>query len=151
LAASRAANDMGSPILEQLAATVLLERPDEALAERRATIREQRDHLLSLVRDRLPDWKFETPPGGLSAWAELPRPVSTALAVAAREQGVRIAPGSLFGVDGAFERFVRLPYALPKAELTDVADRLALAWERIASGSRPLRKVGAPESLTLAI
>jgi DNA-binding transcriptional MocR family regulator len=151
LAASRAANDMGSPILEQLAATVLLERPDEALAERRAGIRDQRDHLLSLVRDRLPDWKFETPPGGLSAWAELPQPVSTALAVAARNQGVRIAPGTLFGIDGAFERFVRLPYALPKAELTDVVDRLALAWESIASGSRPRDKASTPDRLTLAI
>ncbi|MDP9421716.1 MAG: PLP-dependent aminotransferase family protein [Pseudomonadota bacterium] len=151
LAASRASNDMGSPILEQLAATVLLERPGEALAERRAAIRGQRDHLLSLVRDRLPDWKFETPPGGLSVWAELPQPVSTALAVAAREHGVRIAPGTLFGVDGAFERFVRLPYALSKADLTDVVDRLVLAWERIASGSRPQRRDSAPDSLTLAI
>jgi DNA-binding transcriptional MocR family regulator len=151
LAASRAANDMGSPILEQLAATVLLESLGEALAERRANIRDQRDHLLGLVRDRLPDWKFETPHGGLSAWAELPRPISTALAVAAREQGVRIAPGNFFGIDGAFERFARLPYALSKDELTEVVDRLALAWERIASGSRPRRRENAPDRLTLAI
>lgn len=151
LAASRAANDMGSPILEQLAATVLLECPEEALTERRTDIREQRDHLLGLVRDRLPDWKFETPPGGLSAWAELPRPVSTALAVAARDLGVRIAPGNRFGIDGAFERFVRLPYALPKAELTEVVDRLVLASERIASSNRTRRKDSAPEGLTLAI
>ena len=67
--------------------------------------------LLALVRERLPDWKFETPPGGLSVWAELPQPVSTALAAAAHELGVRIAPGGRFGVDGAFDRFVRLPYA----------------------------------------
>lgn len=151
LAANRAANDMGSPILEQLAAAILLEHPAEALVERRAAIREQRDHLLSLVRDRLPDWKFDTPPGGLSAWAELPRPVSTALAVAARDLGVRIAPGSLFGIDGAFERFVRLPYALPKAELTEVVDRLCLAWQRTASGSRPRNKGSDPNALTLAI
>ncbi|HEY0628144.1 MAG TPA: PLP-dependent aminotransferase family protein [Sphingomicrobium sp.] len=150
LAASRAANDMGSPILEQLAATVLLGRPEETLADRRATIRDQRDHLLGLVRDRLPDWKFETPPGGLSAWAELPRPVSTALAVAARDLGVRIAPGNLFGVDGAFERFVRLPYALPKAELTVVVDRLVLAWERIGAGKR-IERGDVPDGLTLAI
>jgi DNA-binding transcriptional MocR family regulator len=151
LAASRAANDMGSPILEQLAATALLEHPGEALDERRAAIREQRDHLLKLVRERLPDWKFETPPGGLSAWAELPQPVSTALAVAARDLGLRIAPGGLFGIEGAFERFVRLPYALPKTDLTEVVDRLVLAWERIASGSRPRQKEAGPDRLTLAI
>lgn len=151
LAASRAANDMGSPILEQLAATVLLEQHEEALTERRAAIRSQRDHLLTLVRDRLPDWKFETPPGGLSIWAELLQPVSTALAVAARDLGLRLAPGNRFGIDGAFERFVRLPYALPNAELTEVVNRLVLASRRITS-SKPAGPIDSvPESLTLAI
>lgn len=151
LAASRAANDMGSPILEQLAAAILLQGPDDSLAERRTTIREQRDHLLRLVRDRLPDWKFETPPGGLSAWAELPQPVSTALAVAARDLGVRIAPGNRFGVGGAFERFVRLPYALPAAELTEVVERLVLAAKHIGSTVGAERRHNAPDDLTLAI
>ena len=132
LSASRAANDMGSPILEQLAATALLRRPDYILDERRQAIREQRDHLLRLVGERLPDWRFERSPGGLSAWAELPRPLGSALAVAAHDLGVRIAPGSRFGVDGAFERFVRLPYALPTTVLSDVVDRLAQAWCQVA-------------------
>lgn len=136
LSAARAANDMGSPILEQLAATALLRRPDNILDERRQSVRDQRDHLLKLVSERLPDWRFERPPGGLSAWAELPRPLSSALAVAAHDLGVRVAPGSRFGVGGAFERFVRLPYALPKAALSDVIDRLARAWTAVASGGK---------------
>ena len=137
LAASRAANDMGSPILEQLAARVLLEGPDESLDERRAAIRQQRDHLLGLISQRLPDWKFEIPPGGLSAWAELPRPVSTALAAEAHRLGVRIAPGTRFGVDGAFDRYVRLPYALPVTTLSDIVGRLVEAWRSI--GAHPRR------------
>ncbi|WP_294121729.1 PLP-dependent aminotransferase family protein [Sphingomonas sp.] len=136
LSAARAANDMGSPILEQLAATALLRRPETILDERRQAIREQRDHLLRLVGDLLPDWKVDVPPGGLSAWAELPRPVSSALAVAAHDLGVRIAPGSRFGVGGAFERFVRLPFALPVPVLSEVVERLAQAWRQInAAGS----------------
>ena len=133
LSASRAANDMGSPILEQLAATALLRRPDDILDARRQAIREQRDHLLGLVGERLPDWRFQRPPGGLSAWAELPRPLGSALAVAAHDLGVRIAPGSRFGVGGAFERFVRLPYALPTTILSDVVDRLVQAWADVAA------------------
>ena len=133
LSAARAANDMGSPILEQLAATALLRRPDSVLDERRQTVLDQRDHLLRMVSERLPDWQFERPPGGLSAWAELPRPLGSALAVAAHDLGVRIAPGSRFGLDGAFERFVRLPYALPKAMLSEVVDRLAVAWSQVAT------------------
>jgi DNA-binding transcriptional MocR family regulator len=133
LSAARAANDMGSPILEQLAATALLRRPDDVLHERRQAIRKQRDHLLALVSQRLPDWQFELPPGGLSAWAELPRPLSSAMAVAAHDLGVRIAPGSRFGVGGAFERFVRLPFSLPRPALTDVVDRLAHAWCQVTA------------------
>jgi DNA-binding transcriptional MocR family regulator len=151
LATSRAANDMGSPILEQLAAKQLLELPDAVLDQRRADIRARRDHLLELVRDRLPDWKFEIPPGGLSAWAELPHPIGTALAVAARDLGVRVAPGSRFGIDGAFERFVRLPYALSMEELSEVVDRLVLASQRLGPGGQARRADTSPDSLTLAI
>ena len=151
LAAARAAVDMGSPILEQLAAAILLEQPDAVLAERRAVIRAQRDHLLALVRARLPDWRFEVPAGGLSAWAELPVPVSTALAAASLELGVRIAPGGRFGVAGAFERFVRLPYALPQPTLSDVVDRLARAWEHTTQQPAKRRQDVPVGELTTAI
>jgi DNA-binding transcriptional MocR family regulator len=151
LAAARAANDMGSPILEQLAAATLLENSEEALAQRRATIRDQRDHLLTQLRQQLPDWKFETPPGGLSAWAELPQPVGTALAATAHDLGVRLAPGSRFGVDGAFDRFVRLPFALPTPVLSEVVDRLATAWEQVIRRPTGRRAGNRPTELTAAI
>ena len=65
-------------------------------------VRGQRDHLLGLVSRKLPEWRFENPSGGMSAWAQLPSPVSTALAAATYRLGVGIAPGSRFGIDGAF-------------------------------------------------
>jgi DNA-binding transcriptional MocR family regulator len=138
LGTSRAAVDMGSPIVEQLAAAILLQDPTSSLAARRNLIREQRNHLLGLVRQRLPEWRFQSPQGGLSAWAELPAPVSTALAAATHRLGVRIAPGNRFGVDGAFERFVRLPYAMPKDILSNIVDRLDRAWQQVGiqDGSR---------------
>ncbi|HEU0309952.1 MAG TPA: PLP-dependent aminotransferase family protein [Sphingomicrobium sp.] len=151
LSAARAAVDMGSPIVEQLAASILLHDPAPQLEARRRAIGEQRDHLLGLVRERLPDWQFQQPVGGLSAWAELPRPVSTALAAETHRLGVRIAPGNRFGVDGAFERFVRLPYALPAADLSEVVDRLTLAWGNVASGHRGRRSKKPQDELTLAI
>lgn len=133
LAASRAGVDMGSPLVEQLAAAILLEEPDGPLAERRAMVRPQRDHLLGLVASRIPEWRFRVPPGGLSAFAEMPMPVASALAAAAHRHGVRIAPGSRFGVEGGFDRFVRLPYALPVETLTTVVDCLVRSWEEIRS------------------
>ena len=151
LGTSRAAVDMGSPIVEQLAATMLLQDPEPSLEARRGAVREQRDHLLGLVRERLPDWSFQQPVGGLSAWAELPRPVGTALAAEMHRLGVRIAPGGRFGVDGAFERFIRLPYALPPARLTEVVDRLVVAWDSLGSSHPGRARLPGQSDLTLAI
>lgn len=145
LAISRSAVDMGSPIIEQLAASILLQDPEPSINARRSAILERRDHLLSLVSDRLPEWRFQCPVGGLSAWAELPAPVSTALAAASHRLGVRIAPGNRFGVDGAFERFVRLPYALPKPTLSEVVDRLTQAWRQV--GADDYRQIPASSAL----
>lgn len=150
LNASRAAVDMGSPIVEQLAATVLLRDPDPQLEERRAMIRGQRELLLGQVSRKLPQWRFQVPAGGLSAWAELPHPVSTALAAATHRLGVRIAPGNRFGIDGAFERFVRLPYALPEPVLSDVVELLVQAWDEVR-GKDCRRIRSAPAGLTEAI
>ena len=133
LAPRRASIDLGSPLLEQLAACQLLADEGASLASRRALLRDRRDFLVTRMRDRLPDWTVSSPPGGLSLWAELPAPVSSALAATSERFGVRIAAGPRFGVDGAFERFVRLPFTLPPAELAEAVDRLAQAY----AGLRP--------------
>jgi len=39
-------------------------------------------------------------------WAELDGPISSALARAAEDVGVRLAPGPRFGMDGTLERFI---------------------------------------------
>jgi DNA-binding transcriptional MocR family regulator len=139
LAPRRASIDLGSPILEQLAAVHLLNHEGDVLDARRAVLRERRDRLLELVRERLPDWRVASPPGGLSLWAELPAPVSTALAATSERFGVRLAAGPRFGVDGAFERFLRLPYTLAPTTLAEVVDRLAQAYDRLRPGSTPAR------------
>jgi len=121
-----------------------LNNEDAVLDARRALLCGQRDHLLGRVRAALPDWKVVSPPGGLSLWAELPAPVSTALAATSERFGVRLAAGPRFGVDGAFERFLRLPYTLPPEALSEVIDRLAQAYARLQPGSVSARsQVGA--------
>ncbi|MGA0606416.1 PLP-dependent aminotransferase family protein [Phenylobacterium sp. VNQ135] len=127
----RASIDLGTPVLEQLAAAALLQDDEAALAARRAELRERRDLLVALAAERLPDWRVSPPPGGLSVWAELPAPVSNALAATCERDGVRIAAGPRFGVDGAFERFVRLPFTLPAEPMTEAIDRLAAAYGRL--------------------
>ncbi|WP_211233230.1 MocR-like transcription factor YczR [Solirubrobacter soli] len=137
LSAARAALDICSPVLEQLVAVELLAREDEVLARQRAAARERRDTFVRALRSQLPEWRVRVPAGGLSLWVELDAPRSTALAAIADRHGVRLAAGPRFGVDGAFERFVRLPFSLPSPVLEDAASRLAVAW-RAVSDSAPL-------------
>ena len=150
MALNRSTHDMGSPVLEQLAALALLQDEETCLAERRDQIRRQRDHLLELLRRRFPDWILEIPQGGLSIWVELPIPVSTALASAAQDQGLRIAPGSRFRVDGALDRYLRLPYSMSEGALDGAVERLGCAWQNVVQGK--CRKTeGVLENLTAAI
>jgi DNA-binding transcriptional MocR family regulator len=144
LATRRSSIDLGTPLLEQLAAAHLLSDDAAPLAARRELLRGRRDHLLDLIRSRLPDWRVASPAGGLSLWAELPAPASNALAATSERVGVRLAAGPRFGVDGAFERFLRLPFTLPPEDLTDAVDRLAQAYVRLRPGQAATRaSVGA--------
>ena len=115
----RAATDLGTSVLSQLTAAELLVRHEPILADRRAMLRLRRGALVAALTEHLPQWKFTRPAGGLSLWCELGSPVSSTLAVLAGQHGVRLAGGPKFGTDGAFERFLRLPYALPEADLVD--------------------------------
>lgn len=128
LANARASLDLGTPVLEQLAAAELLTDDDEALALRRAEVGRRRQRLLELLGCHLADWRVWGVAGGLSVWAELPGSFSTALAAASPRHGLRLAAGSRFGVGGAFERFVRLPFTLPPDRLDEAVRRLARAY-----------------------
>jgi DNA-binding transcriptional MocR family regulator len=131
LAAARAALDISSPVLEQLMAVDLLAGAEAVLERQRAGARERRDQFAAALREHVPTWRLNDPRGGLSFWVELDAPRSTALAAVADRHGTRLAAGPRFGVDGGFERFVRLPYSLPAPVLEDAASRLAVAWHAI--------------------
>jgi DNA-binding transcriptional MocR family regulator len=135
LVQARAAVDLASPVLEQLVAVELLAATEQIRAERRAELRERRDALAEVVRERLPQWRFRIPAGGSSVWARLPEPVSTDLAAAAQRHGVRLVPGPAFGVDGTLERFVRLPFTLPPETLRAAAARLAAAYAEVTAAT----------------
>jgi DNA-binding transcriptional MocR family regulator len=144
LLATRSAADLGTALLGQLTVAELLADHERIIATRRATLRERRAALIEAVRTWLPDWRFHVPAGGMALWCELPSPTATALAAAADRHGVRIGPGPRFGVGGAFDRFVRLPYTLPADELTEAVQRVAEAGTEIgAYPARTLHNAGA--------
>ncbi|MCG5434353.1 PLP-dependent aminotransferase family protein [Mycobacterium sp. MYCO198283] len=139
LAALRPSVDMGTPIVEQLAAARLLAVADDVLPDRRALLRRRRDLLLSLLATHLPQWRPVAGgvTGGMSLWLRLPAPNSSALSAAASRLGLEIPPGPRFGVDGTLERFIRVPYTLPEPQLTEAVELLAHAWRTVTGSCGP--------------
>jgi len=136
IARARASVDIATSVLDQLVIQHLMEHIDDVLAERLPTLRSARDHLLGVLARHFPSWHADVPPGGLSLWTDLGAPVSSALVAAANQHGVLLAAGPRFGLDGAFERCLRLPYTLPEARLDQAMERLAAAWLSLpASGT----------------
>ena len=134
LAAVRASVDMGSAVVEQLAAAELLGGLGALLPPRRAELQARRDALLAALAERLPTWKARVPAGGLVLWCDLGRPVSSRLVVAAERHGIRLAAGPRFGVDGAFEQRLRLPYTYSSGVLASAVDSLEQAFRTVTAG-----------------
>ena len=124
LGAARAALDLGGPTIEQLVVGKLLADVDAVVAERRVELVAAREHLLDRLGTVFPSWRASRPTGGVSLWIELGAPVSSRLAMAARRHEVLLAAGPRFGVDGAFERYLRLPYTVRR----DRAGRRSTGW-----------------------
>jgi DNA-binding transcriptional MocR family regulator len=137
LQAVRGPSDLASPVVEQLAAAWLLERADRLLPARRASLTRRCDVLVAALAEHLPAWNFRTPGGGLSLWARLDAPVSSALAHAAERQRLRLVPGPRFGGGANLEGYLRLPFTLPEAELPDAARRLAAARASLGPAAAP--------------
>jgi DNA-binding transcriptional MocR family regulator len=136
---ARASMDLGAPVLEQLVVTRLLRDRATILADRRADVSARRSALVAAVREHLPDWRFDVPPGGLSLWCELPTPVGAALVGLAERHGVLLMAGSRFSPDHGLDRFVRLPYTSEPQGLTEGVRRIALAYDQLRGSSSPHR------------
>ncbi|MEU5978104.1 PLP-dependent aminotransferase family protein [Streptomyces sp. NPDC047315] len=136
LVAARAYADLGTPVLEQLGVHWLMRTGGwhEAVAVRRAQARENRDALVSAVRRELPDWEFTVPRGGLTLWVRTGGLSGSRLAEAGERVGVRVPSGPRFGVDGAFEGFVRLPFTVGGPVADEAAVRLAAAARVVRTG-----------------
>lgn len=125
--------DLGTPLLEQLAAVHLFNDSESFLPRRRELLRQRCEASFAAMRELFPDWQTSQPEGGLSWWVELPRALATVFAAAAESQGIRIGAGPRFGVDGAFERYLRLPFSLEPDEMRMAMQRLQPLWQHMVA------------------
>lgn len=135
VARARPATDLGTPVVEQLATAVLLNGGQARRPEALRQLRSQQDALLGALAEHLPEVHAPRAAGGVTLWARFPEPVGSRLAAVAPDHGVTIAAGPRFGVGGAFERHVRLPYTLPPPRLAEAVRRLAAAHRALTAGA----------------
>ncbi|WP_213813634.1 PLP-dependent aminotransferase family protein [Glaciihabitans sp. dw_435] len=136
LVAARFANDLGAAVIDQLVVTEMLPGFEKVLAYRRDLHGASRDALLTALAEKLPRWRVSRVEGGVAAWVYLDAPVSSALAIAARSRGLLIGAGPWFGVNGAFEQFIRIPITATPDVMFRAVDILAAAWAELGVGPR---------------
>lgn len=137
---ARTATDLGTPMLEQLLVTRLLRDWDAVLELRREQLRTGRETLERLLAERLPEWTAPHVVGGLTLWVNLGEAVSSQLTIAARASGLVLTAGPRFGLDGVFERFLRLPFGTGAEQLEQGVAVLERTWRGL--GRHPLPESG---------
>jgi DNA-binding transcriptional MocR family regulator len=136
----KAAQDLGSGLLDQAAVLSALPRYEAIVAARRAQAAERYAAMAAALAETFPDWRHEPPRGGWSLWAELPRPVADELAVCARRHGVAIATGSGAAPDDLFPSHVRLCFPGEPSVIREGVRRLAGAWDETQKAGRPAKR-----------
>ena len=128
LAGLKAVHDLGGPVLEQLAASLLV--PDlEAIArDRGGELKQRHDHLRAELAAHLPEWEASPVAGGQCLWVRLPETDATPFAQVAMRHGVVVLPGVSFAPNGQCNDRLRIPFTAPARDLTDAVQALAEAW-----------------------
>ncbi|MDI3359911.1 PLP-dependent aminotransferase family protein [Lelliottia sp. V89_10] len=140
LAQTRDTLDLGSPMLEQLATLWLIEHSDAFLPTRRQMLTERRDRCGALMREHFPEWRFHEPQGGLSYWVELPGRVATQFGARAETLGIHLGTGTRFGLSGAFDRYLRMPFSMDSAELENALLRIKPLWTTLNKSDSFLKR-----------
>ncbi|VFS67291.1 Uncharacterised protein [Raoultella terrigena] len=91
------------------------------------------------MAEYFPHWHFTPPEGGLSFWVELPGMLATILSARAESRGIHIGTGTRFGLAGAFDRYLRLPFTLEDEALRSAFSTLQPLWHSLAQQSENTR------------
>ena len=128
----KATQDLGSSAVSQVLAERLLRAPEP---ERRryleglvGDLRSRYDTLAGALRERLPDWTWDEPAGGLSIWVRLPSPTAEGFAQTALRHGVAVATAPALSPSDTHTDRIRLSFSGPAPELVEGVNRLASAW-----------------------
>lgn len=139
LVAGKIVADHSTSLITQAIAARVLERIDEVAAATEAAAAERRAVITEALRERLPDWQWRMPAGGLSLWVRLPDADAVAFSRLAADHGVIVRPGPLASPDGGFRDHIRIAYGVTPEQLREGVERLARAWAAYAPMPRAVR------------
>ncbi len=132
LIAGKIVADHGTSVITQAVAARVFDRLTEAADESLRRAGEQRELLLQLLREHIPDWEWTAPRGGLSLWVHLPGADAVAFSRLAGQYGVVVRPGNLASPDGGFRDHIRIAYGATPDRIIEGVLRLAQAWAAYA-------------------
>ena len=136
------AQSRNTQTLGQLVVAEVLGSPthQRSLERLKAQLKQQREAMARLVARHFPiGTRMSLPGGGLCLWLELPEGFSSArLFGDALDQGIRIAPGSMFSNSGRYEHCLRLACTHPVDAAVEQALQLlgAMACQQLGQAPR---------------
>jgi DNA-binding transcriptional MocR family regulator len=136
LVAGKIVADHSTSLITQAIAARVMERIDDVAAGSNALAAERRAVLTRALDERLPEWSWETPKGGLSLWVELPDADAVQFSRLAARHGVIVRPGPLASPDGGFRDHIRIAYGAEPDRLIEGVERLAAAWAEYTPARR---------------
>ncbi len=136
----KAAADLGSSMVSQAIACRLLPNHESVRTRRGKLLKSRLDTLERLLRERIPEWRWRRPEGGLSLWVRIPSSDAHTFAEQALRHGVAVTPGSSLAPDDAHQDHIRLNFVVPEELLDTAVDRLAAAWRTHRSAGGPERE-----------
>lgn len=139
LVAGKVVADHSTSLITQAIAARVFDHLDEVADHTRRVAGQRRDIVVERLRERLPDWTFQVPPGGLSLWVRLPGADAVAFTRLAVGYGVIVRAGPLASPDGGFRDHIRIAYGAEPADLVEGVERLAAAWAAYTPTARTAR------------
>ncbi len=147
LVAGKIVADHATSLITQAIAAQVLDRIDEVVAWTVAAAAERRSIVTRALAERLPEWTWTMPKGGLSLWIRLPDADAVQFSRLAARHGVIVRPGPLASPDGGFRDHIQIAYGTDEERLVEGVERLAAAW---AEYSPATRRIGRP-SLAISV
>ena len=122
----RGRTDYGTSVPSQLVALQLLSTYDQVIGRRRQALEQSAATFTRLVRKHLPDWTWQPPDGGLSAWIDTHLDTDLLLSQALRHR-VAFATGPSASRPSPARTHLRACFDRPAVELEAAIIRLARA------------------------